>query len=137
MPRKTLKGGKRKNINSRRKRAKRLSLNQKQQQNRKVLIVNNGQMTTTTTNGNKTEQIDFNWNGQYDGKKATIDAKISGNGKTEEFHKTLNKNDIRDLFVVPQKNDMLENRLLNDWPTSSDILFPNEPMETRKFTVII
>lgn len=140
MPIKTFKRGKKKNVNSKRKRGKKMSL--KQQQNRKVLIINNGQMTTTTTNGNKTEKNEFNWNGKFDGKKAVIDAKITGNGKTEEFHKTLNEQDIRNLLAVPQKNSILEDRLINDWPINMDmndnnVLFPDEPMKTRKFTVII
>ena len=146
MPRKTVKGRQKRNVNSRRKLARRKSLKQKQQQKqqqkRKVLIINNGQMTTTTTNGNKTEQSEFNWNGKFDGKNAIIDAKISSNGKTEEFHKTLNQNDIRALFAVPQKNNTIDEQLMNDWPINMDMndnnmLFPDEPMETRKFTVII
>ena len=141
MPRKTVKGRQKRNVNSRRKLARRKSLKQKQQK-RKVLIINNGQMTTTTTNGNKTEKSEFNWNGKFDGKNAVIDAKISGNGKTEEFHKTLNQNDIRALFAVPQKNNTIDEQLMNDWPINMDMndnnmLFPDEPMETRKFTVII
>ena len=141
MPRQTLKGRRKINVKSRRRGLKRKSL-KIQNQKPKVLIINNGQMTTTTTTGNKTQQREVNWNGKYDGKNATIHAKISGDGKTEEFNKTLNEQDIRNLLALPMKNDTLDERLIGDWPTSIDtnankMLFPDEPMETRKFTAII
>ena len=93
-------------------------------------------MTTTTTNGNKTEKKGINWNGKFDGNNATIDAKISGDGKTEQFHKTLNKDEINKLFEVPTQNYELDNRLLNDWPTNLDNNMLSL-MKTRKFTFII
>lgn len=121
----------------------------------KINIVNNGFMKTVTTVNNKTNERELKWDGNYDGKNATIHAKLNKDGKIESFDKTFNNNEIESLIGYSPIENTLEDRLKTDWPINmnqkteketkevpifmndNNLLFVDKPMETRKMTIVI
>ena len=117
----------------------------------KINIVNSGFMKTVTTVNNKTNERQLKWDGNYDGKNATIHAKLNKDGKIESFDKTFNNNEIESLIGYSPIENTLEDRLKTDWPINmnqetekvpiftndNNLLFVDKPMETRKMTIVI
>ena len=119
----------------------------------KINIVNNGFMKTVTTFDNKTSKKELKWDGNYDGKNATIHAKLNKDGKIESIDKTFNNNEIESLIGYSPIQNTLEDRLKTDWPINqktykekeevpiftndNNLLFVDKPMATRKMTIVI
>jgi hypothetical protein len=110
-------------------------------------------MKTVTMVNNKTNERELKWDGNYDGKNATIHAKLNKDGKIESFDKTFNNNEIESLIGYSPIENTLEDRLKRDWPINqktykeneevpiftndNNLLFVDKPMETRKMTIVI
>ena len=117
----------------------------------KINIVNSGFMKTVTTVNNKTNERQLKWDGNYDGKNATIHAKLNKDGKIESIDKTFNNNEIESIIGYSPIQNTLEDRLKTDWhmnmnqekeevpifTNDNNLLFVDKPMATRKMTIVI
>ena len=108
-------------------------------------------MKTVTTFDNKTSKKELKWDGNYDGKNATIHAKLNKDGKIESIDKTFNNNEIESIIGYSPIQNTLEDRLKTDWhmnmnqekeevpifTNDNNLLFVDKPMATRKMTIVI
>jgi len=128
---------------------KKKSLKKKSLKKSKISIINKGTMKTFTTIGNKSRETQLNWDGKYDGKNATIHAKLDNDGKVETYDRVFNNSEIGTLLGYSPVQNTLEDRLKNDWSLDTNEKVPiftndnkmlfddDKPMKTRKMTILI
>ena len=91
----------------------------------KIQMANSGFIKTISSINNKKSQQEFDWNGSYDGQKASFRAKLNKDGKTETMNKTFTNDEIGQLLGYSAVNEPLEMRLKQ---LSSNNLSSNVPV---------